>query len=229
MRADGAVERGEGEAGRDNRGDDAVELVLAGDACAEGEGLKDIARVVVEGGDGGARETVGETDAGHAGAAEELAQRGRRGDVEAFGRLVVVGQQRVLRIGEVRALTVGDGVALGRVVVGLLVEDLDAERDRLVAQVGLGKAKAEIAREVADVGVDRERLAEAEEVVGLVVEADERTRETADAAVEADGVLALLLQLDEQVDGAGVGVLMGLDVLVGLEGVEVVELIQAEE
>ena len=75
----------------------------------------------------------------------------------------------------------------------------------------------------------RERLAQAEEVVGLVVEADERARQAADAAVDADGVLALLLQLDEQVDGAGVGVLVRLDVLVGLEGVEVVELVQAQE
>ena len=39
------------EAGRDDRGDDAVELVLSGDAGAEGERLKDVARVVVEGGD----------------------------------------------------------------------------------------------------------------------------------------------------------------------------------
>ena len=119
------------------------------------------------------------------------------------GRLVVVGQQRVLRVGEVGALAVGDGVALGRVVVELGVEDLDAERDRLVAQVGLGEAEAEVAREVADVGVDGERLAEAEEVVGLVVEADEGARKAADAAVEADGVLALLLELEEQIDGAG--------------------------
>src|SRR6202000_2131059 len=100
------------------------------------------------------------------------------------------------------------------------VEDLDAERDRLVAQIGFGESEAEVAVEVADVGVDRERLAEAEEGVGLVVEADEVSREAADAAVEADGVLALLLQLDKEIDGAVVGVLMGLDVLVGLEGVE---------
>src|SRR6185437_13622550 len=67
MWTDGAIERGEAEAGRDLRGDDAVELVLAGDARAEGEGLKDIAGVVVEGGDGRAREAVRQADARHTG------------------------------------------------------------------------------------------------------------------------------------------------------------------
>src|SRR6185312_6533704 len=98
MRTDGAIEGGEAEARRELRGDDAVQLILTGDAGAEGEGLKDVARVVVEGGDGGAREAVGEADARHTGHAEELAQRSRGGDGDAFGRLVVVGQQRVLSI-----------------------------------------------------------------------------------------------------------------------------------
>ncbi len=77
--------------------------------------------------------------------------------------------------------------------------------------------------------LDGEGFAEAEEVVGLVVEADEGAGEAGDAAVEADGVLALFLELEQQVDGAVVGVLAGSRVLVGLEGLEVVELVEAQE
>ncbi len=119
--------------------------------------------------------------------------------------------------------------SLGRVVVVLLGKDLHAERDGLVAQVGLGKAERQVARKVADIGLDGEGFAEAEEVVGLVVEPDERAGQAGDAAVQADRVLALFLQLQQEVDGAVVGVLTGLDVGVGLEGLEVVELVQAQQ
>ena len=111
----------------------------------------------------------------------------------------------------------------------LLVEDLQAERDRLVAEVGLGKAEAEVPRQVADVGLYRQRLAETEEVVGLVVQADEGSRKAADTAVQADRVLALLLELQQQVDGVVVGVLTALGVLLGLERLEVVQLVQAQD
>jgi hypothetical protein len=48
-------------------------------------------------------------------------------------------------------------------------------------------------------------------------------------AVQADGVLALFLQLQQQIDGAVVGVLAALGVLVGLQHVEVVQLVQAQD
>jgi hypothetical protein len=93
----------------------------------------------------------------------------------------------------------------------------------------LREAKEELAADVAQVALQAEGLAEAEEVVGLIVDAEEGAVEAADAAVEADGVLALFLDLEEQVDGAGFLVLVSLGVLVDLEGLEVLELVEAEQ
>ena len=74
-----------------------------------------------------------------------------------------------------------------------------------------------------------EGFAQAEKVVGLVVDAEEGAGKSADAAVEADGVLALFLDLQKQVDGAGFGVLMSFGVLIDLERLEVFELVQAQQ
>ena len=80
--------------------------------------------------------------------------------------------------------------------------------ERPVADVGLRESEEELAAHVAEVALHAERFAETEEVVGLVVEAEEGAGEAADAAVEADGVLALLLDLEQQVNRAGFGILM---------------------
>ena len=64
------------------------------------------------------------------------------------------------------------------------------------------KPKEQIARRVAEAGLDAEGFAEAEEVVGLIVESEEGPVETAKAAVEADAVLALFFDLEQQLDGA---------------------------
>ena len=66
VRAHGAVQRGEAEARRHNRCDDAVQLVLPGDAGAEGQRLEDVQRVLVEGRNSGARQRVRESHARHA-------------------------------------------------------------------------------------------------------------------------------------------------------------------
>ena len=83
--------------------------------------------------------------------------------------------------------------------------------------------------DVAEVALQAQCLAQAEEVIGLVVDAEECAGETADAAVEADGVLALFLDLEEQIDGAGFGVLVGLGVFFDLEWLEVLELVEAQQ
>ena len=95
--------------------------------------------------------------------------------------------------------------------------------------VGLREAEEELAAHVAEVALHAERFAQAEEVVGLVVDAEERAGEAADAAVQADGVLALFLHLQQQVDGAGVGILVRLRVLVHLERIEVFKLVEAQQ
>ena len=95
--------------------------------------------------------------------------------------------------------------------------------------VGLREAKQELAADVAQVALQAEGFAQAEEVVGLVVDAQEGAGEAADAAVEADGVLALFLDFEQQVDGAGFGILVGFGVLVDLERVEVLQLVEAQQ
>ena len=96
-------------------------------------------------------------------------------------------------------------------------------------QVGLGEAEVQVAREVADVGLHAQGFAQSEEVVGLVVQADEGAGEAADAAIQADGVLALLLHLEQQLDGGVLRVLVGLRVLFDLQRVKVVKLVQAQQ
>ena len=81
----------------------------------------------------------------------------------------------------------------------------------------------------AQVGLHAEGFAQSQEVVGLVVDAEEGAGIAADAAIHADGVLALLLHLQEQIDGAGIGILVGLGVLVDLERLEVFQLVEAQQ
>ena len=215
--------------GGDDRSHDAGELVLPRHAGAEGQRLEDIAGVVVEGGDGGARERERGSDARDALVDEEVTQRLRDRDGEAGRGLVVVVERGGLRRGEVRGLRAGSAVSLGGVVVVFRGEELETERDGLVAEVRLVEPQAEVAREIADIGLHGEGLAQAEEVVGLVGKADEGAGETGDSAVETDGVLAFLLQLQQQVDGAFVGVLAGFGVLFGLERFKVIELVQTQQ
>src|SRR6202008_3818599 len=78
-------------------------------------------------------------------------------------------------------------------------------------------------------GLHAECFTQAEEVVGLIVKADEGSAETADATVETDRVLALFLDLKEKIDGAILGILVGFGVLLDLQGIEIIELVETEE
>src|ERR1035441_7350416 len=95
--------------------------------------------------------------------------------------------------------------------------------------VRLREAKQELAAHVAKVALHTERFAESEEVVGLVVDAEERTGQSTDTAIQTDGVLALLLNLEEQVYGAGIGILMRFGILIYLEWLEIFELVEAKQ
>ena len=159
-------------------------------------------------------------------AAQRVAQR----EVQTSGGLIVVlGELLSCAVVRLRAVPLGGLVGLGCVEVRLVVVDLKAHIERAVVDVRLREAKEELAANVADVALHAECFAQSQEVVGLVVEAEEGARESADAAVEADGVLALLLDLEEEVDGAGFGVLMSLGVLIDLERLEVFKLIEAQQ
>jgi len=191
-------------------GDDAFEGVLALDSAAEGEGLEEIAGGLAESADRRAVPGIGRADAGEAEEAE-AAERIAAGEGEAFRSLVVILQQG--GDGGVLVGAAGERIALGCVVIGFAVEDLEADIEGLVAEIGLVEGEEQIARETAGVGLDTEGFAESEEVVGLIIEAEEGAGETADAAVESDGVLAFFLDLEKQIDGACFSVLVGLGVL----------------
>ena len=66
-----------------------------------------------------------------------------------------------------------------------------------------------------------------EEVVGLIGQADEAAGESADAALQADGLFALFLQLEHNVDGALLGVALDLR-LFGFDFVEIIQLVEAK-
>ncbi len=104
-----------------------------------------------------------------------------------------------------------------------------ADRNRLVPQVRLRESEAYLPRQVADVCLHGQRLAQAEEVVRLIVQPDEGSRQSADSAVQADRVLALLLQLQQQVDCSVLGVLAALGVLLHLQRLEVAQLVQTQD
>ncbi len=76
---------------------------------------------------------------------------------------------------------------------------------------------------------ERKRLSQAEEIVRLIGQADEPAGKSADATVQADRLLALLLDLQIEVDRAFLRVALDFDGFVGFDAVEVIELIQPED
>src|SRR5260370_16688889 len=71
-----------------------------------------------------------------------------------------------------------------------------------VKEIGLGESEKETTRKISELGGKGKRLAEAQEVVGLVGETDETAGEAADAALQADGLLAFFLEFQAHVDCA---------------------------
>src|SRR5271157_18497 len=158
-------------------------------------------------------------------ALERIADR----EVEAGSGLVVVLDQRRLRRGKVSRLAGGCLIVLDGVIVLLVVVNLEADIERSVAHVGLREGEHEGAADVAQIALQAERFAEAEEVVGLVIDAQEGAGKAAQAAVHAYGVLALLLNLEQQLHGAGFGILVSFGVLIDFKRFKVLELVEAEQ
>src|SRR6185437_8638783 len=100
-------------------------------------------------------------DARHAAAGPEMLQWLAEGQSKARSGRVVVGQQRLLRVGDVRTDALRDGVRLRWVVVRFAREDLNPQRSRAVPQVRFIETEADVALQVADVGSRGQRLAQA--------------------------------------------------------------------
>ena len=135
------------------------------------------------------------------------------------------------RVGQAQVLPAEDGELPGLVVLGLGVVHVETKLQWPVKHVGLGKTEPDALRQVPDAGLHLKRLTQTEEVVGRVVDAHKRAFQAAHAAVQANAVLALLFDLQRQVDQPVFLVqLPDGDVrILRLHHVEVSQLVQAQQ
>src|SRR5882757_4398993 len=217
----GIVDRVVGNGGSEGAGNDALQRARAGNTT-ELDVLEQKAGSIVEGGDAFARKSVREAQASE----RELFHRiaGKHGEPGAV--LVVILDE--LRVD-------ADRLALQERQLASLIETVAAGEDRktggdgTVEKIGLGKAEHEAALNVAELRGEGESFAEAEKIVGLIGETNERAGQAADAALQTDGLLALFLELQGKVDRALFLIALDLDGLVFLYSVEVIELVQTED
>src|SRR6185437_16303055 len=120
-------------------------------------------------------------------------------------------------------------IVLGRVVVVLAIEDLEAKVQRAVVNIGLIESKAHVSGNAADVGLQGQGFAHAEEVIRLVIQTQEGTAQAAHAAVQADGVLAFLGDCRLHKNKTVLRVLMGFGILIHLQRIEVVQVIEPHD
>ena len=105
----------------------------------------------------------------------------------------------------------------------------EAELQRAVEQVRLGESELDRCARYWPTWTQREGLAFAEQVVRGVVDADERAGQSADAAGQADAVLALLLHLQGDVDRAVLVFCLISESWSGFSWLEVLQLVQAQQ
>src|SRR6266436_3685122 len=217
----GIVDRVVGNGGSDSAGHDALQRTGAGNA-AELNVLEQKAGSIVEGGDAGARKPVSEAQASE----RELFYRIAGKHREPGAVLIVILDE--LRVD-------ADRLALQERQLASLIETVAAGEDRktggdwAIEEVRLGKAEHEAALNVAELRGEGEGFAETEKIVGLIGETNERAGQSADAALQTDGLLALFLELQGKVDRALFLIALDLDGLVFLYSVEVIELVQTED
>src|SRR5712671_3430753 len=205
----------------DSAGHDALQRAGAGNT-AELDVLEQKAGGVIKGGDAGACKSVCEAQASE----RELLYRiaGKHGEAGAV--LVVILDE--LRVD-------ADRLALQERQLASLVETVAAGEDRktggdwAIEEVRLGKAKHEAALNVAELRGEGESFAETEKIVGLIGESDERAGQATDAALQTDGLLALFLELQGEIDGAFFLIALDLDGLVFFDAIEVIELVQTQD
>ena len=110
----------------------------------------------------------------------------------------------------------------------LAIEDGEAGGDGAVEQIRLREAEHEAALQVAELRGEGQSFAEAQEVVGLIGKANEGACQSADATLQADGLLALFLKLEIEIDGPFFGIALDLDGLIFLNALEVVQLVETQ-
>src|SRR5882724_12032407 len=217
----GIVDRVVRNGGSEGAGNDALQRAGAGNT-AELDVLEQEAGGVIKGGDAGARKSVREAQASE----RELFYRiaGKHGEAGA-GLVVILDELRIdahrLPLQERQLASLIETVAAG--------EDREAGGDGTVEKIGLGEAEHEAALNVAELRGEGESFAEAEKIVGLIGKANERAGQSADAALQTDGLLALFLELQGEVDSAFFLIAFDLDGLVFLDAIEVIELVQTED
>src|SRR5712664_1060723 len=202
---------------RDGAGDNSIERAGTGNAAELQLGEQELGSVV-EGSDVGAGQAVIERYTGEG----EFSNRIAGKDREAGTVLVVILNK--LRVdadglsGEERSLpSLVKLVAAGK--------DRETRGDGPVKKIGLGESEKEAARKVTELCRKGQSFAQTQEVVGLIGEADKAAGQTADTALQADRLFALLLELEVDIDGTVFVVAFDLRGLVRFDPVEVVELV----
>src|SRR5258708_35151030 len=114
---------------------------------------------------------------------------------------------------------------------GLIEVHIEPELERPVEHVRLRKAEAHAPRQVPQACLHLQRFTQTEEVIGRIVNAHECAFQSADAAIQANAVLALFVYFQRKVDQAVFLVqLANRSVrIVGLQLVEVSQLVQAQQ
>ena len=157
-----------GNARRNGAGHDAVESAGPGNA-AELKLFEQNRGSLVEGGDVGAGKAIGQGNASEGAFLKRIAREGS----ETGAVLVVILNK--LRI-DTDGLAGYERLLLGLIEIVAAGENGKAGLDGAVKKIRLGKTKLEDALEVAELSGERQGFAEAQEVVGLVGQADKGTR-----------------------------------------------------
>src|SRR5882762_6266984 len=217
----GIVDRVVGNGGSEGAGNDALQRAGTGNT-AELDVLEQEARSIIKGGDAGARKSVREAQAREREFFYRIA--GKHGESGAV--LIVILDE--LRID-------ADRLALQERQLASLIETVAAGEDRktggdgTIEKIGLGEAEHEAALNIAELSGEGESFAETEKIVGLIGETDERAGQATDSALQTDGLLALFLELQSEIDGAFFLIALDLDRFVFLDAVEVIKLVQTQD
>src|SRR5882762_1157864 len=190
----GIVDRVVGNGGSEGAGNDALQRAGTGNT-AELDVLEQEAGSVIKGSDAGARKSVREAQAREREFFYRIA--GKHGESGAV-LIVILDELRIdadrLALQERQLASLIETVAAG--------EDRKTGRNGAIEKIGLGKAKHEAALNIAELSGEGESFAETEKIVGLIGESDERAGQATDAALQTNGLLALFLELQGEIDGA---------------------------
>src|SRR5690242_10395027 len=98
----------------------------------------------------------------------------------------------------------------------------------MVEQVRLGEPEGHVLHDRAQLSAKGERFAKTQEIIGRIIESDKTPGNSRNPAVQTDRVLSALLDLQRDVDRVGIGITLDVGGLLLLQGLEIPELVQAE-